>query len=98
MAIFLGPIHVYTCTLTGETITERKSHEKLHPLLVSCVAGVRRLPGRPARSAWRLCSRESLRGRLPPPGTRVFQSYKQRGAAARSSAPVFADGAVFECQ
>src|SRR6266852_2847108 len=65
-------------------------------LFVGCAAGVRSFPRQAASNTRSPRPRESRWGQLRSPGTRILESCKQRGTAARSTIAVSAYGAVFE--
>src|SRR5713101_2400079 len=65
-------------------------------LFVSPAAGVWSFPSQVASNTPSPRPRESRWGQLGSPGTRIFESCKQRGTAARSTIAVSAYGAVFE--
>jgi len=65
-------------------------------LFVGRAPGVRSFNSQAASNACWSRSRESRSGWLRPPRTRISESRKQRGAAARSTVAVSAYGGVFE--
>src|SRR5260370_7199049 len=70
-------------------------YENRH-LFVGRAAGARSLPSQSVGHTGPLSYRESRWGRLRSPGTRIFESHKQRGTVAGSTVAVSAYGAVFE--
>src|SRR5229473_5811582 len=91
-------MHIHLFELRGGGVNPSRK-EPIHAnryLFVGCLAGVRSLPGQPARNTCWPRSRESRWDRLRSPGARVFESRKQRGTTERSSIAVSAYGAIFE--